>query len=274
MNGHLTLNFKRRGHRTVIAYDRSTVPLRASKSIQLTDSDALCVMLLNPTGGLLGGDRLTTDIDLGERAHVVLTTPSASKVYRTRSGPAIHQTTVRLAKDSVLEYVPDHVIPHPGSAFRQSLTVNMEQGSRAIILDGFSVGRIARGEKWLFKEFSTNLEVNSSGRLLCRDRIRIQPDSWAPSGLGSLGSANYAATLLLCSDADIDWRGTANEFTGWFSDGGDAIGGASALANGGCLVRFYTESAHCLKQTVSSLWGMARLAILGEPPMDLRKGPF
>ncbi len=240
--------------------------------MELDSSGALCVMVLNPTGGLLGGDSLTTDVDLARGAHVVLTTPSATKVYRTDSGPASHRTTVHLAKDAVLEYVPDHVIPHPGSSLDQSLSVNMGPGRRAIILDGFSVGRVAREERWLFKELTTELVVSRSGQPVCRDRIRIQPEAWTPSGLGGLEGAAYAATMLLCADRRLDWHGTANTFTSWFVEDRNSVGAASALANGGCLLRYYTSSAHSLNQVTRALWEIARHALLGQPLLDLRKG--
>ena len=68
------------------------------KPMELDGSGSVCVMLLNPTGGLLGGDCLTTEIDLAQGAHVVLTTPSATKVYRSSSGPSRHHTTINLAE--------------------------------------------------------------------------------------------------------------------------------------------------------------------------------
>ena len=240
--------------------------------MELDGSGALCVMLLNPTGGLLGGDCLTTDVDLARGAHAVLTTPSATKVYRTDSGPASHQTMVNLAEDAVLEYVPDHFIPHPGSSLSQSLSVNMGAGSRAIILDGFSVGRVARGERWLFKELTTEMVVSRSGQPVCRDRIRIQPGAWTPSGLGGLEGAAYAATMLLCADRDFNWHMTADTFTSWFLEDRDSVGAASSLANGGCLLRYYTRSAQCLNQVTRALWAMARRTLLDQPPLDLRKG--
>jgi len=103
-------------------------------------------MLLNPTGGVLGGDHLITEIVQEKETHVCLTTPSATRIYRTEENPAVLETAIHVGEDSTLEYLPDHVIPHAGSALRQSLRVEMERGSRAIILDSFAAGRVARGE--------------------------------------------------------------------------------------------------------------------------------
>ena len=171
-----------------------------------------------------------------------------------------------------MEYVPDHVIPHPGSSLDQSLSVNMGPGSRAIILDGFAAGRVAREERWLFKELATELKVSRSGQPVCRDRIRIQPGAWTPSDLGGMEGAAYVATMLLCADRDFDWHGTADTFTSWFVEDQDSVGAASSLANGGCLLRYYTHSAQYLNQVTRTLWAMARRTLLDQPPLDLRKG--
>jgi urease accessory protein len=271
MNGHLSLSFEYRGNQTVMTHNQSTLPLRASNPIHLDEDDALCVMLLNPTGGLLGGDSLVTDINLGQAAHVVLTTPSASKVYRTDTDSAVHQTTINVAQSGVVEYIPDHVIPHPGSSFSQSLVVNLELGSSAIIFDGFSVGRIARAERWLFKGFATNLEVNVSGKLVCRDRIKIQPNTWIPSGLGGLEDSNYTGTMLVCAGRDLDWQEMTNNIARLLSETCNAVGAASTLAGGGCLVRYHTETAHSLNETNKALWAVARRSLLGKQPVELRK---
>jgi urease accessory protein len=271
MEGHLNLCFQQRGPNTVLTQSRSTLPLQASKPMEIEGSgDAAWVMLLNPTGGLLGGDCLTTTIDLAKDSHAVLTTPSATKVYRADFAPTAHRTVIHLAEDAVLEYLPDHVIPHPGASLIQSLSIDMEPGSRAIVLDAFSVGLVARGERWLFKELTTEVLISRSGQPVCRDRICIQPDSWIPSGLGGMEGASYSATMLLCADGTLDWHDIAGTFTTCFSDTQGATGAASALANGGCLIRYYTHSAQCLKEITRTLWAMARCALLDGPPLVLR----
>jgi len=82
--------------------------------------------------------------------------------------------------------------------------------------------------------------------------------------------ASYAATMLLCSDGPLVWPDIASTFTDCFSDNQDAPGAASALANGGCLIRYYTHSAQCLKQVTRTLWATARCALLDSPPLELR----
>src|SRR5258706_3325431 len=142
-DGYLRLRFERRGHGTILSQSRFTLPLQALTPLTLEDGTAY-LMLLNPTGGVLGGDHLITEIVQEKETHVCLTTPSATRIYRTEENPAVLETAIHLGEGSTLEYLPDHVIPHAGSALPQSLRVEMERGSRSTILDSFAAGRVAR----------------------------------------------------------------------------------------------------------------------------------
>src|ERR1700675_4171548 len=123
-DGFLRLRFARSGASTILAQSRFSLPLQALTPLTLTDG-ASYLMLLNPTGGVLGGDRLITEIVQEAGTHVCLTTPSAARIYRTEEKPAILETVIHLEEGATLEYFPDHVIPHVCSALRQSLRIEM-----------------------------------------------------------------------------------------------------------------------------------------------------
>ena len=65
--------------------------------MELDDSGVATVMLLNPTGGVVGGDVLETSVVLGPRCRVCLTTPAATRVYRSAGAPAVQRrnTTIQ-----------------------------------------------------------------------------------------------------------------------------------------------------------------------------------
>src|ERR1700680_326688 len=133
-DGFLRLRFARSGANTILAQSRFSLPVQALTPLTLAYG-ASYLMLLNPTGGVLGGDRLVTEIIQEAGTHVCLTTPSATRIYRTSQQPAVLEPVIRLGDRATLEYLPDHIIPHNGAALRQSLRVEMGCGSRAIVLD-------------------------------------------------------------------------------------------------------------------------------------------
>ncbi len=280
------------------------------------DDGTSYLLLLNPTGGVLGGDRLRTEIDLGERASVCLSTPSATRIYRcggntdgrtarstgagtgesaseqigqrtseSTSGPPseIH-TVLRLATGATLEYVPDHVIPHAGSNLRQTLRIEMQQGSRGIFLDAFAAGRVAQNEHWRFRRFDSRTEVTVRGKLIYLSRTNIagyaKPatshsplvtrHSSAPS-LGCMSSYSYCASLLIVADQFPDWIPVLASLRAELEAVPGVIGGASLLTEAGCSARYLASSAIALQEATRRLWTAARRAVLHLPPFDPRK---
>ncbi len=161
-------------HVTVLRHCRYTLPLQILSPLALDDGTSY-LLLLNPTGGVLGGDRLRVEISVGENSSACLSTPSATRVYRT-SGPAaeIH-TVLQVARNATVEYLPDHVILHAGSALRQSLRIDMQPGSRGIFLDAFAAGRVTHNELWRFREFDSRTEITLAGKLLYASRAKLTP---------------------------------------------------------------------------------------------------
>lgn len=270
-DGALRLAFERLNGRTVLTERRFTLPLQALEPIQLDSDGSLYLMLLNPTGGLVGGDHLTAEIMLGAGAHVCLTTPSAGRVYRTSGPPAVQETGISLGEDAVLEHIPDHLIPHPGSALHQALNVEMGPGSRAIIFDAFAVGRLARGERWAFGEMVNRITVTRQGRPLFLERTRLVPGEQVPAGLGGMEGFGYLATLGLFADRFDRWEELAHALETQLSQPGSVWGGVSPVSRGGLIVRFLAASAPDLTRSTHALWTMARRLLLGLPPLDLRK---
>src|SRR2546425_8483474 len=106
-DGTLALALERRDGATVLRACRYRLPLQVLSPMALDDPAAV-VSLLNPTGGLVGGDRLSIDVDVAAGAHAVLTTPSATRVYRTEGEETIQSVRLAIGPHAVVEWVPDH----------------------------------------------------------------------------------------------------------------------------------------------------------------------
>ena len=272
-DGTLRLRFERRGSGTVVAGCRYTLPLQTLAPVALDDPAAV-VSILNPTGGLVGGDRLSIDVEATADAHAVLTTPSATRVYRTDGEDAVQSVKISIGPRAIVEWVPDHTIPFAGSAFRQTLDVEMDETSRLILVDAFSAGRVGRGEAWQFALLDSAVSVRDRQGWLLHDRLALRgpmtgtDTAW--DGLGFAESHPYFATLAIIGSFDRE-RFTADvrqQCPG--VDAGRV--GVAALARGGLLVRCLAPSAPELIDTIEICWGLGRRALLGLPPLALRKG--
>ena len=269
-DGFLRLRFAQREGRTILAQSRFSLPLQALTPLTLADG-ASYLMLLNPTGGVLGGDHLVTEIVQGPGTHVCLTTPSATRIYRTAEKPAILETVIHLDERATLEYFPDHVIPQAGSALRQSLRIEMAHGSRAIILDSMASGRVAHGERWSFTEMNSRTEVYACGRPAYINWMKIVPEAKHPDRLGWMEEFDYLSCMGLFADGFTRWKVVSDALNEKLKSAPNVRGGASMLSRGGCVVRFLARSGSDMTLANKKMWDAAREMLLQLSPLDHRK---
>jgi urease accessory protein len=228
-------------------------------------------MTLNIGGGMVGGDRLKTAVELSPGTHAVLVTASAAKVYRTNGPPAVLETQIRLGDGATLEYFPDHLIPHAGSATEQTLRMEMADDSRAIIYDALAAGRVGRGERWQFRELTSEVIINRGGRVVYLSRASIQPMSQPLGQLGWMEDSNYLGTMVVIGEHDHHWDRLECLLHSTQQSVEGLIGSASMLARGGCVARFICSSADTLNRTNGRLWAIARRDLIGLEPFVPRK---
>ena len=81
-------------------------PLRVLQSLY-PEGDAVCHnVLVHPPGGLVGGDVLDISIDVAPHAHGLVTTPGATRFYRSAQDVATQTVHARVADHARLEWLP------------------------------------------------------------------------------------------------------------------------------------------------------------------------
>jgi urease accessory protein len=275
-DGSLSLSFERRGAASVLAGCRFTLPLQVMTPLALETSGPAgggtvrpCVVsLLNPTGSVLGGDRLRIDVCAGAGAHALLTTPSATKIHRADGPAAVQEVSLAVASGAVLEWVPDHTIPHVGASFRQRLRAHVAADATLIVVDAFAVGRVARGERFRFRVLDSALRITDDAGWLLHDRFVLAGEpAWG--GLGFCEGAPYLASIAVVTPGPVEEvaRAAADALAGVAG----ARGGVGRLPRRGVLVRCLAETAPALGDAVRGAWAAVRAALFGAGAPDLRK---
>ena len=101
----LQLGYRREAGRTVARHEHSG-PLRMLQSLY-PEGDAVCHnVLVHPPGGLVGGDTLDIAVIADDNVHGLITTPGATRFYRSEGELAVQRTTLSLAWGSRLEGLP------------------------------------------------------------------------------------------------------------------------------------------------------------------------
>lgn len=152
-------------------------------------------------GGLVAGDETRLDLHIGKDARCFLGTQASTKIYRNPCALACsHLTQATVEENALLVFAPDPVQPFGNSAYSQRQEFHLAAGAGLVLMDWFSSGRAARGERWAFNHFQSRNDVFLADERIFVDSIALN------SAVGSLASSHVAgrfncfALLLLVGD--------------------------------------------------------------------------
>ena len=246
-SGHLSLRAAVRDHgRTVLAAQSFRAPYHISKPYWDAAARALLVQVVNPTAGILSGDRLQSEIAVQNDAALLVTTPSASRLFRMREGAAECRQHFAVSTGGWLEVMPEPLVPHRGSRYRQITTVDVEEGGSLFFVDQLMPGRVGHGEAWQWEQLQLDLTVRVAGALVLRERL-----DQTGGGLRELaqfagsGPAACFANAILISKGDSAWR---QDVAALHRDG--VWVGVSALRLDGWSLKIIAPDAVRLRQTL------------------------
>ena len=147
------------------------------------------------TPGLFGGDDLECSIRVERGARVVVTQQSATKIHPSEDRPAKQNNHVFVETGAELQLYLEPVIPFAHSSLRQTTRIDVQPGGRLMFWEGFMAGRVGRGERWRFRELSSESQLRSNNRLVHLDRFVLLPsgfERWACA----IGDCSYVGTGL------------------------------------------------------------------------------
>jgi len=271
--GELRLNYAKPDRRTIIAHSYFTTPWKLLPPIYLDDTGAAYTLLVNPSGGLVGGDHLSIDMSLDRDAHVLISSPSANRVYRTEGKASEQHINITVGPGAVLEWLPEHTIPFAGSRFRQTLRATLAAGATLLLWDAVASGRIAREERWAFTDLENEIRITTASGSSLLERYVLDP----ATDLGSVGLAeewNYVASFYVVNDAVAPeiWNRLESKIAPVLDErDGQVLGGVSTPPVPGLAIKLLTRTAPDLTYMLDTLWATIREELLNLPPVSLRK---
>jgi len=271
--GHLKLAFERRGKQTVQTYASATSPWHVLPPCELDDSGCAYVWLVNTSGGLVGGDQVTMEATLASDSHVVMTTPSATRVYRTLDATVDQQIRLSVGSNARLEWLPEVTIPFAGSKLRQALHVDLTEGATALVWDAMASGRVAREERWAFTSFENEIRITTASGTSVLERFRIEPD--AMNSRRRLASEwDYVASAFVIGDGISSevWAVLEETLAAMLDQWpGLVLGGVSQSSIPGLAIKILARSAPDLTAALEEVRRCVRLHLWQLPAVALRR---
>jgi len=266
---HLQLRYTRQAERCV-SHDVHVGPLRVLKSLYPEGPGICHHVVVHPPGGVVAGDELRLDAHLASGTHAVLTTPGATRFYRSEGALARQQVALHLQSDARAEWLPLEAIAHPGCIAHSSLQLHLQPGAQAIAWDVLALGLPASNEAFNRGSFQQHLEV--PGQWLERGLIRA---SDTPLLHGPLGLAGQPVLATLCFAGGSAWPAQLRESL--LEAARSAISqsplaaqaGATAVQPGVVVLRALAPRvapAMALLKTVRAAWRSIAWGLAAEPP--------
>jgi urease accessory protein len=272
--GSLALEYVRQGGRTVFGRTSCRTPWHLLPPIYLDESGSAYTLLVNPSGGLVGGDHLAIDLSVGPQAHVLISTPSANRVYRSLSRDSVQEVTIRVAEQGILEWMPEHTIPFAGSRFRQNIDVKLNPRATLLLWDAVASGRVAHGERWRFTSLNNNIRITMPSHAAVQEHYALVPGDTV-AGAGAVQEWDYVGSFFIIGDAVSAALWTSLEAALWdiLDKHGDegVLGGVSQPAVPGVVVKLIAASAPAMTSVLMDMWAAVRHVLWQMPPVLLRK---
>ena len=141
------------GGKSVIERARAESPLRLllPKAMGAT---AAWVCVTSFGGGLVRGDELTLDVDVKPDATLLMTTQASTKAFRGGT-----KQMVRARVEGTLVALPDPVACFAGATYESEIAVTLGATGTIVLVDSFTSGRPAYGERWAFEQLSTRIRI-------------------------------------------------------------------------------------------------------------------
>jgi urease accessory protein len=260
--GAVRLQYDRVQAKTRLASAWHQAPLKVQQPFY-PESDSIChTVLIHTAGGMVGGDRLSYQVNLAPEAHAVITTAAASKIYRNPEQETEQTIELNLESDAYLEWLPQETILFNAAQFKQILRVNLAPGARWLGWDIYRLGRTARGERFLEGQWRSHTEVWQGDVPLWIDR------QWLP---GNATILDHPHGLNGCSVAGtLAWLGQSVEReliqelrSLWTQANLPGEVGITRLQEG-LLCRYRGHSTADVRQWFMQVWNDVRFYALGQ----------
>jgi urease accessory protein len=192
----LRLRLQASGGRTVLAERQHEGPLVVQRAFY-PEGPVCHLYLVHPPGGVAGGDHLSLQVEAGAGSQAVITTPAATKIYRS-FGTRVSRVEQQLSiQDATLEWLPQETIVFRGAHTRLATRVNLAGRSRFIGWEILCLGRPASQEMFDTGSIALDFELSHDGRPKLVDRLRLAGGADALAAQWGWAGASVLGTMLV-----------------------------------------------------------------------------
>lgn len=195
----LDLDYSLAAQRTRVHFHHDG-PLRVLKSLYPEGHGVCHNVLVHPPGGLVSGDTLDIRVRVREGAHALITTPGATRFYKSSGAVATQQTHITLDPGARLEWLPLEALAYNQCDARNLLQMDVAESAELMAWDITAFGLPHANEPFAEGRFEQHMQWKP--RWLERGMVRADDALLMNSPLG-LSGQRCMGSLLLASGTPL-----------------------------------------------------------------------
>ncbi len=258
----MRLGFSAGEKRTILSGRSRHGPLSVQRPFY-PEGDVCHVYLLHPPGGVVGGDGLAIEAHAAIGSRALITTPGATKFYRSAGETAYQSQTLRVESGAVMEWLPQENIFFPGALVELRTRVELQGDGRLALWEIQCLGRPAVKEVFDQGHIDSRMEIYRDGRPLVLERLRIDPASRLQ--LSSMAGMAVGGTLIISHAADAELENCREIMA---AQGTDHAG--ATLLDDLLAVRYLGNSTEQARRLFTRVWQQVRGTTVGRKPCSPR----
>ena len=249
----LSLGFSEKNNKTVLSHREHYGPLVVQRPFY-PEGNVCHIYLIHPPGGVVGGDKLNIDVKLEESTHVLITTPSAGKFYRSGFIKGSQIQKIKVERDSLLEWFPQETIFFNGCLSTLETDIYLSGDAKFCGWEINCLGRPAAAEKYQQGNISQRLRIYRDNKPLFLERNEIEGSGELLNSPCGFNEHSVFGTMLA---TDMDKLHCVELQDEWHEREEKNI--SITLIRDLLVVRYLGDSAEQAKKYFSQIWSVIRM---------------
>jgi urease accessory protein len=254
----LELGFAKADARTRLVRRAHEGPLVVQKPLYPEGDDICQCIVVHPPGGIAGGDDIELRVDVDSGAYAQLTTPGATRWYRSAGADAAQRIVFSVADGGVLEWLPQGTIVFDGAHAATDVRVELAGNASYLGWDVICLGRTESSEQFTKGRWHQRCDILRDGALIWSERMVLGGNSpWLSSPAGLNRAPVFGTFVVMFTTCDDS---TLNACRGLAPVEGE---GTVTRLPGSLVARYRGASSESAHAYFTALWSLVRPVVSG-----------
>ncbi len=227
------------------------------------EDEPMTAVLATTSGGLVGGDRLATEVLVDPGAGLQAVGQAAEKIYRSIGPDTEVALSLQAGAGALVELLPQGTILFNGARLKRQVAIDAAEDATVLTGEIVTLGRIASGERVTQGLLHDRWQVRRGGRLVWADALLLDGDIGQTLALPSA----FDGAVSLGTIVHVGPGATAAlELARALLEGvPDSVRAGASLVNGLLIARFLSADAMALRLAFGGFWKGYRAGACGLP---------